>query len=76
MEYLKTCPEGSDEWLCLCGNTALDEGFFPCDAQGEVVEPTAEEWTTDCSVCERCGRIIRQSDRQVMGFRAIRLPNY
>jgi hypothetical protein len=70
MEYIKTDPVGSGEWLCLCGNTALDDGFYPCNEQGEEVEPTREAWTTNCYVCTGCGRIIRQSDRLVMGFRA------
>jgi len=61
--------EDQNEWICLCGNTGLYEGFYPCNSEGELVEPTPEDWTTDCYVCEQCGRIIRQSDREVVGVR-------
>jgi hypothetical protein len=66
MQYIKA-KEG--DFLCLCGNTASDEGFFPCNSEGEEVEPSLEDWTTDCYVCDRCGRIIRQSDLRVVGVR-------
>jgi hypothetical protein len=58
------------EWVCLCGNTGLSAGFFPCDQAGNEVEPTEEAWTTDCYVCDQCGRIIRQADRRVVGIRS------
>jgi len=54
-------------WACLCGNTPRLEGFYPCDAEGQIVEPTPETWTTDCYVCDRCGRIINQATREVVG---------
>lgn len=59
-----------NEWVCLCGNTALGAGFFPCDLDGNPVEPTPEAWTTGCYVCDQCGRFIRQTDRRVVGFRS------
>lgn len=57
-------------WICLCGNTPMADGFFPCDHEGALVEPTPEEWTTNWYVCERCGRIIDQATTEVVGFRA------
>ncbi len=57
------------KWTCVCGNTALDDGFYPCNSQGEVVEPTPEAWTTNCYVCDRCGRIINQETLAVVGSR-------
>lgn len=59
----------TDYWLCICGNKPWDNGFLPCNEQGEIVDPTPEEWTTDCRVCDRCGRIIRQSDLEIVGHR-------
>ena len=60
-----------DSWICRCGNTPLEDGFYPCDTQGRKVEPTPEEWTTNCYVCDRCGRIIEQSTREVVGTRVV-----
>ena len=37
---------------------------------GAPVEPTPEEWTTNCYVCDQCGRIIDQGTYEVVGFRA------
>lgn len=63
-------PAWQDAWVCLCGNTPTDYGFYPCNDQGKIVEPTPELWATGCYVCDRCGRIIRQSDLEVVGCRA------
>ena len=38
------------------------------EGKGELVKPTPECWTSGCYVCIRCGRIIRQSDREVVGL--------
>ncbi|HYT36280.1 MAG TPA: hypothetical protein VEL49_03800 [Ktedonobacteraceae bacterium] len=54
------------EWVCICGNVPSDEGFYPCDEQGNMVEPTPEEWTTKLYRCDRCGRIIDQDTRKVV----------
>lgn len=59
----------NSHWVCLCGNEPHIDGFYPCDSEGESVEPTPEEWTTNCYVCERCGRIIDQSALAVVGMR-------
>ena len=32
-------PDEEDGWVCLCGNMAYHQGFYPCNAQGEMVEP-------------------------------------
>jgi hypothetical protein len=60
----------SDAWICLCGNTPIDEGFYPCNREGEEIEPTPEEWTTHCYVCDRCGRIIQLDTLEVVGVRS------
>ena len=60
---------GPDDWKCLCGNEPLKEGFYPCDSEGEMVEPTPEDWTTNWYVCAQCGRIINQDTLEVVGVR-------
>ena len=72
MEYIGQF--ANEAWHCLCGNTASAAGFFPCDRQGNPVEPTPKEWTTDCYVCDQCGRIIQQVNRQVVGQRVPSAP--
>jgi hypothetical protein len=47
----------------------VSDGFFPCDSEGEEVEPTLEEWTSNWYVCARCGRIINQDTLEVVGVR-------
>lgn len=66
---MKIRTEVDGEWVCLCGNTAASEGFYPCDERGEMVEPTPEEWTTNWYICDRCGRMINQSTRDVVEVR-------
>ena len=64
------CIGGSkDDWKCICGNEALSEGFFPCDMNGDEVEPTSKDWPVKWYVCTKCGRIIRQEDRRIVGVR-------
>ena len=58
-----------EAWVCLCGNTPLEEGFYPCNREGQLVEPTPEEWTTHWYVCARCGRMIDQRSLEVVGMR-------
>jgi hypothetical protein len=58
-----------DNWICLCGNTAQEYGFFPCSSEGEMVEPTPEEWNSYWYVCDKCGRIIDQETLAVKGVR-------
>ena len=62
-------PKSEASWLCVCGNEPQMDGFYPCNERGEHVEPTAELWTTNCYVCACCGRIIRQSDLEIVGRR-------
>jgi Protein of unknown function (DUF2958) len=58
-----------DDWICLCGNDALSDGFYPCNALGEEIDPTPKDWTTNCYVCAKCGRIINQDTHEVVGLR-------
>jgi hypothetical protein len=58
--------EGNDEaWVCICTNTPNADGFYPCDSDGNQVEPDAG-WN-DLYVCAKCGRIINQNSLEVVG---------
>lgn len=60
-------PHDETAWICLCGNTPDSDGFVPCLSGGEEVEPTeGSEWE-GLYRCERCLRIIDQSDWRVTG---------
>jgi len=62
--------EGHEEnWVCLCGNTPRDHGFYPCNHDGIEVEPTTNEWSERLYVCDNCGRIIEQDTLAIVGFR-------
>jgi hypothetical protein len=58
-----------DALECLCGNRPERKGFYPCNSEGEMVEPTLEEWTTHWYVCDECGRIIDYDTSRVVGCR-------
>lgn len=40
---------------CTCGNTVDKDGFYPCNLDGEEVEPD-ENWS-GLYVCSRCGNV-------------------
>lgn len=60
-------PHDETAWICLCWNTPDRDGFTPCDSSGIDEEPTLESGWDGLYRCERCLRIICQSDRQVVG---------
>ena len=63
-----TCEAGNDEaWICLCDNTPTSDGFFPCDVEGNEMEPIKGSNWDELYVCGRCGRIIHQSTLEVHG---------
>ena len=64
-KYIMTLADDADAWLCLCGNQPDFDGFYPCDRQGNEVEPV-EGWE-DLYVCARCGRVIKQESLEVIG---------
>lgn len=45
--------------ICKCGNTPEKDGFFPCDKQGNEIEPLPEIWWNDLYVCTRCKTIYK-----------------
>jgi hypothetical protein len=67
IEYISYEHDDVHEWVCICGNRPTSAGFFPCDSDGKRIEPTAADGWNDLYVCDRCGRIIDQSTRRVLG---------
>jgi len=67
MEFITADKTDSDAWVCICGNTPLKDGFFPCNDSGDEMEPTIGSGWTDLYVCARCGRIIKQGTLEVVG---------
>lgn len=69
-EELKLYAIGAYSWIweevkeignmfsCTCGNTSDSEGFYPCDKEGEKIEPTTENGWEGLFVCDRCNKII------------------
>lgn len=64
-EYIAHEVGNDDAWICVCKNTPVSDGFYPCDSGGSQVEPVAG-WA-DLYVCARCGRIINQNSLEVVG---------
>ena len=59
---------GNDEaWTCICGNTPDSDGFYPCDKEGNEMEPSKGSDWDNLYVCASCGRIINQDTLEVIG---------
>lgn len=52
---IKNITNFEDDFECACGNTVDEEGFFPCDLDGNEVEPD-ESWE-DNYICSKCNQI-------------------
>lgn len=57
--------DDEDLWICVCGNTPSDAGFYTIDEANHEVEPTIEDWKTDEYFCAQCGRVIDVNTLQV-----------
>lgn len=66
-EFIQHEPDDETAWICLCGNTPDSDGFTQCDRNGATVEPMEQSDWSGLYRCERCLRIIDQSDRMVVG---------
>lgn len=66
-ERIKHEPGIEDGWICICGNTPADDGFYPCDQDGNEIEPTVGSAWAGLYVCFKCGRIIDQETLEVVG---------
>ena len=42
---------------CECGNSVIGDGFEPCLANGEIVEPTLDSGWDDLYKCKSCEKI-------------------
>jgi hypothetical protein len=67
MEHITADKTDRDAWLCICGNTPVDYGFYPCEEHGNEMEPSKGSGWSGLYVCDRCGRIIRQDTLEVIG---------
>ena len=60
--------EGNEEaWVCVCGNTPCDDGFYPCDGDGNEMEPSIGSDWENLYVCASCGRIINMDTLEIVG---------
>jgi hypothetical protein len=66
-EHITTEKSDPDAWHCICGNTPGSDGFFPCDENGNEMEPSKGSGWDGLYVCARCGRIIKQDTLEVIG---------
>lgn len=63
-----THEEGNEEaWVCVCGNRPTEDGFYPCDREGNEVEPIVGSNWENLYVCAQCGRIISVNTLEVIG---------
>ena len=59
---------GNDEaWICICNNTPVSDGFYPCDEDGNEIVPARGSGWENLYVCASCGRIINQETLEVVG---------
>ena len=66
-EHITHCLTEAEDWICICGNRPTSDGFYPCDSDGNEVDPTFADWKTNWYVCLRCGRMIDQDTLEVVG---------
>jgi hypothetical protein len=55
----------NESWVCNCGNTPHTDGFFTCDKEGALLEPTLDSGWENLYKCERCGLIFHVDDGPV-----------
>lgn len=65
-QYIIHEPQDRDAWVCLCGNMPSENGFYPCDTEGNEVDPAPGEWDGELYVCNQCKRIINQETLEVV----------
>lgn len=66
-QFITHEPQDDDAWVCQCGNTPHTDGFFPCDRNGNEVEPVEGKWEGALYVCARCDRIIQYDTLEIVG---------
>ncbi len=65
-EHIIHEPQDVDAWVCICGNTPSDSGFYPINEANHEVEPTPKAWTTHQYCCHECGRVIEMNSLEVV----------
>lgn len=71
MERIEHEAGNPEAWVCICGNTPVDDGFYPCGREGNEIEPD-KCWLDSLYVCHGCGRIIRGDTLEVVGMAAVK----
>ena len=66
-EFITHEAGSAEAWICLCGNDPVSDGFYPCDANGNEMEPLIGSDWDNLYVCARCGRVINQDTLEVVG---------
>lgn len=66
-EFIKQEVGNQEAWVCLCGNTPVDQGFFPSDERG--IEGAPVQGWGGLYTCDRCGRVIDSMTLRVVGTR-------
>ena len=68
-EHITLEDGNEDAWICVCGNEADSDGFWPCDTNGNGVTIDKDgPWDGILYVCAKCGRIFRQDTMEVVGL--------
>jgi hypothetical protein len=50
-EFIRHELQDDDAWVCICGNVPSGDGFFPCNKDGNEIEPTEESGWDGLYVC-------------------------
>jgi hypothetical protein len=71
-ERIRKDPGNDIECVPACNNNPSMDGFYPCNWNGDEVEPTCVgAWKGRLLVCASCGRIIDQETLRVVGRREV-----
>jgi hypothetical protein len=55
----------TDDFTCHCGNHSGEEGLFPCDESGKLMEPVEGVWEGHCK-CLRCDQVYQINLREMI----------
>jgi len=71
-ERIRKDPGNDIECVLSCDNNTAMEGFYPCNWQGDELEPYVDgPWKGRLYRCGRCGRIIDVDTLRVIGQREV-----
>lgn len=68
-ERINREPGNDDAWICICGNRPINAGFYPCNDNGDFIEPDEASGWVNLYICAEigCGRIIDMDTLTVVG---------